>query len=313
MWSPYTHMKAKYKKAFDENIHLAILTNTVLTAIEYKNLPDTLPPWLIETIMMTEGTCGVCRMDDGNLYTGTGGYCGDIVNYLPTEYQITNTGVGSKRGKIGVDFAVGKNYSNFAPDWYLMQTASILTEIDVSERCNVLFSRMLRIPKVADGKEKKAVEAGVKAIMEGRFEAVISDNAITDLIDTDKEKFLDLVDVKDVDKLQYLNQYRDNVIKRFFQVYGQGMQTTAKLAQQTTDELHGGDTVSMINMIDKLNCRKRFVEDINDLFNTNITVDFSECWREQQQEMQDLYSTGDPEQDTGEEDTDGHNTDTEEI
>ena len=42
--------------------------------------------------------------------------------------------------------------------------------------------------------------------MKGQFTAVV----YTGNIDTDKDnKFLDLV--KEVDKLQYLNQYRDNI------------------------------------------------------------------------------------------------------
>lgn len=289
--TPYDMLKAKQKKALDNSMHLAQLTNILITMFEYKNLPETLPSWLIETILMTQGTCGVCKIN-GELYTGTGSYCGDVKNFVPTRYQITNVGVGSKEGEIGKDFAVGLNNSVFAPDWYVSQTASILTEIDVSERCNVLFSRLLRIPRVNDSKEKKAVESCVKAILEGRFEAVVSDNVLDDILNQKGDKFLDLVDIKEIDKLQYLNQYRDNIIKRFFQVYGQGLQSTAKLAQQTNDELHGNDTVSMILAVDRLNCRKKFVEDINSIFGTDISVDFSECWKDQREEMQEMYKGG---------------------
>lgn len=283
--NPYSIMKSKAKKSADENIHLAELTNIVMTMFEYKNLPDTLPAWLIESILMSEGTCGVCKIN-GNLYTGQGGFCGDVVNFLPVEYQITNVGVGSKRGFIGKDFIVGYNNITRTPDWSIMQTADILTEIDVSERCNLLFSRMLRIPKVSDSKEKMAVEQSVKSIMQGNFEAIVSKNVLDDILnDNVNNKFLDLVDIKDIDKLQYLNQYRDNIIKRFFMTYGQGMQTTAKLAQQTTDELHGSDAVSMINAMDRLYHRHKFVDELNTLFGTNISVDFSPAWQDQQAEM----------------------------
>lgn len=303
------------KKNMDNTIHLCNLTIPLLSMFVYDNLPDTLPAWLIETMLITDGVCGVCRMDDGNLYTGTGGYCGDVVNFLPTEYQITNVGVGSKRGKIGTDFAVGRNNSTWSPDWYVMQTADILTEIDTSERCNVLFSRLLRIPKVKDSAEKKAVEECVKALMDGRFAAVTSSNVLQDLVDTDSNnKFLDLADVKDVDHLQYLNQYRDNVVKRYYQIYGQGMQTTAKMAQQTTDELHGSDTVACINVMDRLKCREEFVETINKIFGTNISVKFSECWQDSVDEMRELYSDGSPDDTpTGEEEPDGNEEDTPET
>lgn len=293
MFNPYSHMKSKCKKDFDDNVHLAILTNIMLTMFEYKNLPETIPVWLLETILISEGTAGITKFN-GELYTGTGGFCGDVKNFMPTEYQITNIGIGNKQGKIGETFAVGFNNSILSPDFYLMKTASILTEIDVSERCNLLFSRFLRIPRVSDTKEKTAIENAVKSISEGKFEAVVSKNILDDVLSGDNQydKFLDLVDVAHVDKLQYLNQYRDNIVKRFFQIYGQGMQTTAKLAQQTTDELHGNDAVSLIIPYDKLNCRKKMCDNINTLFGTDISVDFSECWIDSVQEMQELYSTG---------------------
>lgn len=294
LWNIYTHMKTKCKKNYDDTVHFQYLMNVLLSMFEYKGLPETLPQWLIETMFITEGACGVCEIEN-KLYTGTGGFCGDVVNFMPVDYQITNIGIGTNRGKIGEVFAVGVNNSMKMPDLMLMQTASILTEIDVSERCNVQFSRFLRIPKVKDNKEKTAIESAVKAITDGRFESVISDNVLENVINGDTDnRFLDLVDVKEIDKLQYLNQYRDNIVKRFFQHYGQGMQTTAKLAQQTTDELHGNDSVSMIIVLDRLKCRRKFVEDINKLFGTDICVDFSECWKDQQSEMLELYNNGTP-------------------
>lgn len=290
-WNMYSHMKAKCKKNFDDTIHITHLMNVLISMFEYKNLPDTLPEWLIESIFISEGACAVCEIN-GQLYTGTGGFCGDVKNYLPTEYQINNVGIGHKQGKIGEVFAVGYNNNTITPDWYLMQTASILTEIDVSERCNVQFSRFLRIPKVSDTKEKTAIESAVKSITEGRFESIVSNNILENALYGEREDFLDLVDVDKIDKLQYLNQYRDNIIKRFYQIYGQGMQTTSKLAQQTTEELHGNDTVAMINVLDRLKYRKKFVNEINRMFGTDISVDFSECWKDQKDEMQEMYNDG---------------------
>lgn len=295
MFNPYEHMKARMKKDFDESIHFFNLMNTLTSMFEYKNLPDTLRSELIESLLITQGTAPVA-MIKGELYTGTGGYCGETVNFIPERYQFCNVGVGEYNGKVGSDIVVGWNNATLTPDFSLLQISSILTEIDVSERVNVLFSRFLRVPKVKDNKEKKAVEDCIGAIMQGRFTAMVSDNIREILTDTDeKNNFLDLVDIKEVDKLQYLNQYRDNIVKRFFQMYGQGMQSTAKLAQQTTDELHGNDCVSLIIPKQRLYYRKKFCDDINKMFGTDITVDFSECWLEQEEEMEELYSNGEPE------------------
>lgn len=313
MFNPYEMMKAKAKKNYDESLHYLNLYNVITSMFEYKGLPDTLRPEFLELMLVTQGTAPIAKIN-GELYTGVGGYCGNVVNFIPTEYQFTNVGVGDFRGTIGKNIVVGWNNATTSPDLSLLQYSSILTEIDVSERLNVIFSRFLRIPKVADNKERKAIEDCVQSIMKGQFTAVVSDNIQEILSDTDKDnKFLDLVDVKEVDKLQYLNQYRDNVIKRFFQQYGQGMQSTAKLAQQTTDELHGNDCISLILPKQKLYYRKKMCDDINSLFATDISVDFSECWKEQVEEMKDLYSNGEPEirgDENVEEDTSEQSTDT---
>lgn len=292
MFNPYEMMKPKMKKNYEEALHYFNLYNAVQSMFEYKGLPDTLRPEFIELMLLTQGTCGVAKIK-GELYTGPGGYCGEVKNFIPTEYQFVNVGVGEFRGKVGENIAVGWNNGTATPDLSLMQFSSILTEIDVSERCNVLFTRFMRIPKVSDNKEKKAIEDSIKAILEGRFEAVVSDNVMELLADIDPDnQFLDLVDVKEVDKLQYLNQYRDNVIKRFFQIHGQGMQSTAKLAQQTTDELHGNDSVSMILPLQCLKYRQKMCDDINNLFATDISVDFTEAFRDSYEEMEEMHDDG---------------------
>lgn len=297
MFNAYSHMKSKWKKEYDEALHFYNLFNATLGMFEWKNLPDTIRPEFFESLLLTQGTAPVAKIK-GEYYTGPGGYCGDVVNFLPTEYQFTNVGVGEFRGKVGEDVAVCWNNATATPDLSLMQIASILTEIDVSEHLNLLFTRFLRIPKVHDNKEKAAVEESIKAIIKGDVTAVVSDNVREFLTEgkTSDNSFLDLVDIKEVDKLQYLNQYRDNIVKRFFQTHGQGMQSTAKLAQQTTDELHGNDTVSMILPLQGLDFRKKFCDEFNSISGLNVGVDFSEAWRDSREEAQELYSDGTPDE-----------------
>ena len=286
MFNPYDKMKPKQKKKFEEALHFNNLYNARVSMFDYGNLPDTLKTEFIEGMYVTQGTCGVGLIKN-KLYTGVGGYCGNIVNFVPEEYQFTNVGVGELRGKVGKDIVVGWNDATASPDWNLLQYASIFTEIDVSERLNVLFARLLRIPKVGDNKERKAIEDAILDLLEGRPTAVTSPNVLSNYIEGKEDnKFLDLADDDKIDKLQYLNQYRDNVLKRFFTLYGQGMQNTAKLAQQTTDELHGNDGVSMILPLQMLKKRQEWVKEVNTVFGTNITVDFSEAWKVSEAEME---------------------------
>ena len=68
-------------------------------------------------------------------------------------------------------------------------------------------------------------------------------------------------------------------MKRFYNIYGHALQTQNKTAQQTTDEIHGMDSTSWIIPLERLECRKKMVEEINDLFGTKMTVDFSPAWK----------------------------------
>ena len=293
----YDIMKPKAQKALTEAIHWNNLFNVLLARFDWDGLPDSVPQEFLEGILICNGTCGF-GMDEygsGNYYAVPGSYNDEIKGYLPTHYtgQITNVRVS---GEVGKDVAVCWNNSTLHPDLILMQYASILSEIDVSEKANVLYARFMRIPKVHDQKEKQAILDAIKNISDGKMDAWVSDNIHADeLFDGVKEEpFLDLTDIDKIDKLQYLNQYRDNIIKRFFQIYGQKSQVTSKMAQMSVKEAGANDSLSMILTLDALRQREKFCDDINRLFGMNVSVKLSKCWNDELEEMEqdDLAEQG---------------------
>lgn len=280
----YKLAKPKYTKAYRETMNFIQLFNILMSKFKYNDLPETIPGELLEGLAICEGTVGAGWIED-KPYIGTGGFCGDIVNgFLPGEYTAAVTGIGNFRGVIGEEVAVLWNNASRAPDLDLIETASALTETITSEDINVLFSRLLRIPIARDEKERKVIEDAIKSIIAGNIQAVSSGLKLNDVIQgnamPDTGKFLDLVDIKEVDKLQYLNQYYDNRLKRFLQWHGVPLQITAKLAQQTTQEIHGADNYSMIYTLQQLEYRKKFIEDLNRIFGCNASVELSPVWKE---------------------------------
>lgn len=280
----YDNMKAKQQKNFNEAVHWFNLFNVLQAMFRWNGLPDTIPQEQLEGILISNGTIGIGEIK-GDYWAGFGSYCGDVKGFLPLKYQFTVNGVGSIEGDWKKDIVVGWNNATFTPDLILMQYASILTEVDVSEKANVLFSRYIRIPKVKDQKEKTAIEGAIKAIQNGKVEAVISDNIhdIKELIGSGysrDDNFLDLVDVKEIDKLQYLNQYRDNVLKRFFQIYGISTQVTAKMAQQNNAEIHANDDVAMTLFMQRYRYRQKLSEELNKRFGWHTSVTIEEGWQD---------------------------------
>ena len=285
-----TH-KDKFTKDYRTAIYWLYLWQVALNAFEYKGLPDSLPAEYIEGILLTNGICGVGEYN-GKLYATAGGYYGNINGYIPTKYKGAIQGLGTIDGDAispaiydipttDTPIIVGWNNAMQAPDIDIYDTALALAEGRTSEDINIIFSRLLRIPIARNSKEKAIIDSAIKSIINGNIEAVSSEikSLETAINEGNTERqFLDLVDTKDVDKLQYLNQYMDNVLKRYMQRHGHAMQITSKLAQQTNAEMHGADDISMIYPLEQLKYRKRFIADLNkyhgDKYGFSASVEF---------------------------------------
>ena len=269
--------------------HLSQLFTLQVSQFEYTGLPDTLPAEYLEIYLLINGTVAIGKvkeLDNNDLYCAVGSYNGDYNGYLPNEYTAAVTGLGEISGKwFGSDktVIVGRNNSIRAPEFDIPFTAGVLTEIDISEDCNVIFTRFMRIPYADNDKQKTQIESAIKSIIKGDKYAVASrdlekalDNYLNDVKSpADREKFLELVDPDKTNKLQYLAHYRDNVLKRFLNRRGYMMTISSKLAQQTIAELHGSDSYSLLYPIEQLRCRKEMIENINTLFGLSASVDFN--------------------------------------
>ena len=281
----------RYEKRINEfrndNNLFRILTELMEMQINqfvYDGLPDTIPAEFLEFFMLINGTAAIGKVDD-DLYCAVGSYNDDYNGYLPKGY----TAAVIDKGEISGDWygenksiVVGKNNVMGTRELDIPFTAEILSQVDISENCNVIFSRFARIPFAENDKEKAAIESAINSIIKGDLTAIASRDIDTtlqaylnDSIARKDDKFLDLVDVDKIDGLQYLNQYRDNVLKRFLLRRGYMVQTTAKLAQQTNSEIHGFDSYSLLYPLQQLKQREKMCTEINELFDLDVSVRFN--------------------------------------
>lgn len=297
--------------------HLTTLFDIQCSQFVYNELPETLPAEFIEFYYSISGTVVFGKVkelgDKSDIYCATGGYNGDYNGYLPKEYTAAVTGLGEISGSwYGDDksVVVGINNISRAPDFDIAHTAEVLSQVDISERCNVIFARMSRMPYANNDKQRAAIESAIQSIIKGdpfatftqdtvdKFEQFLESSSYQD-----KDKFLDLVDPDKINGLQYLNQYRDNVLKRWLARRGYMIQTTSKLAQQTDSEIHGSDSYAMLYPLQQLKCRRKMCKELNELFGLNVSVDFNpilkkvyeEYMREPQEQQPDPEPTPDPE------------------
>ena len=300
----YKALWNKRRKERDDFTAYNYLMEIDLSVFVYKGLPDTVPAEFMEAGYRMNGTVCFGKVrelgESSPIYCAPGAYNGEYNGYLPDSYTAAVLGVGEISGRWYGDspeVVVGCNNLMRAPDFDIVNTAESLAEIELSEAINVIFSRFLRIPYADNETERDAILAAIDNIIKGNIKAYTSRNAIKEYLTSGTlgakaDKFLDLVDVDKVRDLQYLTQYRDNKLKQYLMRRGYMFNVTSKLAQQTTDEIHGSDTIAMIYPLEQLECRRRTIEKCNELFGWEASVDLNPLLK---RTLEDILA--DPEQD----------------
>ena len=277
LWrDPYEHMKTKAGNKVRYATYFNILWNTLLDMFVYEGLPATIPKRFLESILHANGEVFVSEIN-GELIASGGTLSGEVDAYgLGTEC-IAVCPTGEAHGKRGVDIAYGINNDTATPDMLAYWISHLLGETDKSIKCNVIFSRFTKIPKVQSEKDKAMFEDIFKKLFDGEPQAFASSNALDLELGAGTETF-ELTDVNKIDRLPYLTQFFEDCLKRFYNFYGQPMQNQNKRAQSISDEIHGMDSVSFILPVQMLDCRRAMCEEINRIFGTNISVKFSPLW-----------------------------------
>ena len=273
----FDFMKTKTQNKVRYSTYANLLFNTMLEMFEYENLPDTIPKRFLESILHGTGEVFISKIND-KLIASHGTLSGEVDEYgLGTEC-IAVCPRGEASGERGIDIAYGVNNDTGTPDTLIYWIAHLLAECDKSIKTNVIYSRLLKIPKVNNEKDKAMFEDIIKKVMEGEPKAFASTNALDLELGAGTETF-ELTDANKIDKLPYLTQFFEDCLKRFYNFYGQPLQNQNKRAQSISDEIHGQDSVSFIIPMQMLRCRQALCDEINRIFGTDISVDFSPIWR----------------------------------
>ena len=293
----YNRMKQKTKNNVRYLTHFNILYNTLLEMFTWRNLPDTIPKRFLESILHSEGSVFVGEIE-GKLYAMTGSLAGPVDAYGMGETAVAVCPVGEVQGKRNIDIAYGINNDTATPDMLTYWIAHLMGEADKSFELNLIYARLHPVPKVRDDKDKQAMDEIIEKLKDGDVKAFASKNLLDFELGDNSAPVFELSDANKIDKIQYLSRFTDDIMKRFYNVYGQPLQTQNKAAQSISDELHGMDSVSFILPIQMLKCRQALAENINRIFGTDIEVEFSECWTIEYQSLinHDANGNGIPDQ-----------------
>lgn len=270
----YNTLKPKQVEKIRRSTYFDLLFQIINNMFIWEGLPKSIPQRFLEGYMHIFGSVGVAEIN-GELVCGVSSYCGQIDAYgIGTSGTVT-TPTGTKEGKINEEVCICWNNDLMQKDKLLYEIIHFISEIDKSIDCNILFARFIPIPIANDKPQKVAYDEAIKNIQEGKVDTIVSANILLEELGID-HKTLDLTDVNQADKIQYLSKLFDDILKRFFIFYGHNLQTINQGSQTNNDELHGYDSISRLIPEIMLKCRQDFCEELNSTFGLNVSVRFNE-------------------------------------
>lgn len=154
------------------------------------------------------------------------------------------------------DIVLFYNTAYARPDYNIFWLGKMLGETDVSIYKNIIYARYAPLLRGKSEKEKVQLEAAIEKVVNGEISIMIGDDTFEDLLTKQQDPVLNITDVGNSDKIQYLSHLYQDFIKRFSMEYGCPISGVEKMAQQNNAEINGDVAYSWLTPIDMLNQAK---------------------------------------------------------
>lgn len=291
---------------------LDALTTISIGMFDY-NPPEELEKQTCERALLGDGIAALYKLPTNIHSVNAGNWCvtpahiAGIKNNNGTADRVTTEGTDYA---LELDIKAGDgillyNNSLKTPDDLTQYYALMLGETDKSILSLLKWSRLSPIPKCSDDNDVAKMTEIVRRVLDGELETIASDN--TDMFSSAArsryDDVLDLTDPTAVEKMHFLSEFREELLKRWATLNGVPFNTTAKSAQALNAELHGMDIFSLFIPFDKYNARKDSFERAAEFTGHDWAFDWSNIMKIQFDKSRDNEGTNDDKT----ENTDGGN------
>ena len=274
--------------------YLMLMFDRTNQMFEYEGLPDTIPVYMLETFLQTNGHIGFIEWN-GELYALPGGMGGaPDPYYRPTLYIIANPALGgSKSCKIvnylppydrvnwdlSPECVLMKNDTNFRGLFYLCSRyATQLAENDVSIRSAQINSRQQALISASTDRDVASANNYIKGIEDGKLLAV----AETPFIDSIKAANISVQGANNIIQLIELQQY---LKASWYNEIGLNANFNMKREYLSEEEIRSSSDVLLPLIDDMLRCREDALDVVNSTFGTSISVKKNSAWENKQDEV----------------------------
>lgn len=287
-----------------KEIHADELRQLHYSMFEYGNLPDTVDPFYIEDFLQSgqpQGFIAWWRLNasetspgfpEGSLIVSSAALGTDLNPYGEGTEVIAVTANGKERrfrSRYEDDVVVGFNNILKTPCYDIEVDAETLSEVDISLLYLIHYTRLYPIFKAADEKTRDKIITAFKNMEVGKPLTIIDQPLLEELgIETQSIKTETLTNPELAKVIQFTSKLREDIKRWHFTKYGQTINSSSKLAQETVDEVNGAVSASLIIPLSMLAARRAMIDEVNRKFGTDITVDFSGAWRAEVTRYEDI-------------------------
>lgn len=260
----------------------AYMFNRLVKMFKYNNLPDTIPQEILEWYLMSNGSCYITKVK-GELYAFMGSFGGEPDPYYrPTLYIIANPAlkfnkelslynIDGTRGDDGVFMRNDVLWMGLDP--LMSRFATLLAENTITMRTADIMLRVVALLTAPDDKTRAAGEKYLRDIEKGKI-GVIGENRFFDGIK---------MQTPPSNNGSFLTQFielHQFLTGSFFNEIGLSSLINMKREAISTGEASLNEDSLMPLVETMLDCRKQDVSQLNELYDTDISVDFDSVWLE---------------------------------
>lgn len=252
---------------------------------KYENLPDTIPHRDLELLLQTYGFVVFTKAKDGKFYVFYGGL-GGLPNpyYQPTIAIVTNPYLQFYK-TVELNDYVGKTNPSGVVIWndsihigllpMFERNASLLAETDISIRVACVNSRIPAFFKASEDNTKTSIEKMLEDIENGKIAVIGTDESLLDGEKTLSEVFNN----KPVGTIKELIELKQYLIGSWYNELGLNANFNMKREAINESEADLNEDALLPLIDDMLESRKVAIEQINKMYDLNITVDLTSSWK----------------------------------
>ena len=254
--------------------------NKTLTMFDYSNLPETIPFKEVEKILQQYGYAIITEVN-GELYAFYGGLSGFDAYYQPTHAIVANPYLNFNATlEIGKDCILIRNDDMKVGLHYLFQRYGYqIVENELTMVVNNFNSRMKTIITATDDNTAESAKEYLQDVIDGKT-GVVMGSKLFDGIKMDSPNHNTSSNVSDLIELE---QYMKATL---FNEIGLDANYNMKRERLTDGEVNQNDDALYPLVDNMLDNRKEGWEAVNELYGTNVSVEFSSIWRVKQQELE---------------------------